>query len=224
MKICGLDLSMNSSGLVSLELDNNLNIISSYYLGFTTVKKVSVNDPKILLYDRKDTDRYAISHWMTSKMLSFISGSSYIATEGYAYGASGNTFDIGEFCGFVKMSAYANNHSLRIYDPTSIKKYATGKGTADKISMFDAFTSHNNIKPDISKLPQPTKGSGASPTSDIVDAYWIAELLRVELQLRKGLIRLNSLSEDKISIFNRVTKSNPQNILDTDFLKQKTIS
>jgi hypothetical protein len=222
MKICGLDLSMNSSGLVSFELDEQLNVVAADYLGFTTVKKVASADSKIEFYTKKDTDRYATSIWMTQKMLSFISGSSYLATEGYAYGASGNTFDIGEFCGFVKMNAYKEGIPLRVYDITSIKKFATDKGTADKISMYDAFmkTPHANM---ISKLPVPTKGSGVGPTSDICDSYWISELLRTELRLRKGLIRLQDLSEEKISIFNRVTKAAPENILDTPFLQKEIV-
>jgi hypothetical protein len=68
-------------------------------------------------------------------------------------------------------------------------------------------------------LPTPNKSSGVSPTSDIVDAYFISILLLLEIKLRKGIIQLRNLSEEEISIFNRCTKSNPVNILDRSFLK-----
>ena len=44
------------------------------------------------------------------------------------------------------------------------------------------------------------------------------KLLHTELTLRKGFVILKELSDEKISIFNRVTKNQPQNLLDTDFI------
>ena len=67
MKICGLDLSMNGSGLVSFELDANLDIISTDYLGFIQVKKHASKN--IIHYRKKDFDhRYHISDMMTEKI------------------------------------------------------------------------------------------------------------------------------------------------------------
>lgn len=220
MKICGFDLSMNSSGIVKLELDDNLEIISTDYLGFTQVKK---HESDKVSYFKKDSFgcRYDITNWMIEKIQEFGKDCEYIAIEDYAYGANGTVFDIAEFGGSVKMMVFNSKKNMRLYDPGSIKKFATGKGNVDKISMWKAFESSSEVKPDIKSLPEPTTGKGISPTSDIIDAYWIARLLRDELRLRKGIISLRELSEEKISIFNRVSKSQPQNLLDTEFILKK---
>ena len=52
-----------------------------------------------------------------------------------------------------------------------MKKFATGKGSSDKWGMMEAFEKktgyniHNEITPD--------KETGTSPSSDIVDSFWI---------------------------------------------------
>lgn len=217
MKICGLDLSMNSSGLVSLTLDDNLDIIETKHEGFCSVKKHESED--IHLFRKKDyNNRYEMNEEASDIIKSFCKGADYIAIEDYAFGASGNLVDIGEFIGYVKMELMKDQHKLRLYDPNSIKKFATGKGNSDKITMYQSFVKNSEIKPDINVLPVPNKASGVSPTSDIVDAYYIAKLLQQELKLRLGIVQLRSLSEDTITIFNRVSKANPENILVRDFV------
>lgn len=217
MIIVGADLSMNGSGLVKLYLDDDLKVYKTDRMGFCSVKKYESDG--IYLYRKKDfKHRYNATKWMLEKIKDFVSPANYIAIEDYAFGASGNNFDIGEFIGQIKYMVFANDIPMRLYDPNSIKKFATGKGNADKISMYDSFINVNDIKPDIKGLPIPNKGSGVTPTSDIIDAYWIAMLLRQELSLRKGIDILRDLDENLISIFNRVTKSNPVNILDQDFI------
>jgi len=219
MKICGADLSMNGSGLVSFELDDNFDIIKTEYLGFVQVKKHESKN--VIHYKKKDYEsRYHISTMMLEKIKEFVKDSDYVAIEDYAFGAKGNTFDIGEFIGQIKMSLFESNFKMRLYDPNSIKKFATGKGNSDKISMYLSFKKDTEVKPDLSSYPVPNKGGGVSPTSDIVDAYYIARLLRVEVMLRKGFVKTSELTEEEISIFNRVTKSRPTNLLDTDFLKK----
>lgn len=105
-----------------------------------------------------------------------------------------------------------------MYDIPSIKMFATGKGTADKISMYQSYLKIINKKFDISNLPIVDNGKGISPTSDIIDAFWICELLRKELRLRKGLDVLNKESEEVIHIFNRTTKHCPENLLSSQFI------
>jgi len=73
-------------------------------------------------------------------------------------------------------------------------------------------------KIDLSFLPMVSENKNGNPKDNIIDAWWIAKLLLTELRLRRGLVMLKDLSEDAIKIFNRVTKSNPTNILATDFL------
>jgi Holliday junction resolvasome RuvABC endonuclease subunit len=218
IKIVGLDLSMNGSGLVKLTLDNNYDVIKTECEAFCSVKKHSSDI--VHLFKKKDYDnRQQINLWMRNKIMAFVSDADYAAIEDYAFGAKGAVFDIGEFVGFIKMNLFEKGIPFRLYDPNSIKKYGTGKGNADKITMYDKYMDFKGMKMDIKAMPIPNKGSGVSPTSDVVDAFWIAKLLQLEIQLRKGVITLQSLSEDDISIFNRVTKSLPTNILSRDFIK-----
>lgn len=218
MIIVGLDLSMNGSGLVKLTLDDNLEVIKAECEAFCSVKKHSSDI--VHLFKKKDYDnRQSINIWMRDKILKFVKDADYAAIEDYAFGAKGAVFDIGEFVGYIKMNLFEKKIPFRLYDPNSIKKYGTGKGNADKITMYDKFMDYNETKIDIKAMPVPNKGSGVTPTSDVVDAFWIAKLLQLELQLRKGFKTLQGLSEDDISIFNRVTKARPESILSTDFIK-----
>jgi len=224
MVIVGIDPSMNSSGLVKFVLDDDLNIVDNDYMGFCSVKR-NADDIKVHYYNKKEYgNRYDLTLWMSEKIFSFVEGADYVSMEDYAYGANGIVFDIGEFVGYLKMGIYKMGIPLRLYDPLSNKKFATGHGDADKISMYDAFekrkTQSKRDTLDLNHLPEPNKSSGVSPTSDIVDAYFLCSLLRKELMLRKGIITLKDLPENEIAIFNRVTKNRPVNILDTEFLKK----
>ena len=220
MKIVGLDLSMNSSGLVSLILDDNLDIIETKYEGFCSVKKHESKE--VHLFRKKDyNNRYEMNDEATTIIKKFCENADYIAIEDYAFGASGNLVDIGEFIGYVKTVLLKEQYKIRLYDPNSIKKYATDDGRSDKISMYQYYNKCTDLKPEIKTFPAPTKASGISPTSDIIDAYWIAHLLKTELKLRHGIVDLSSLGVKKIEIFNRVTKAHPENILVTDFLTIK---
>ena len=219
MIISGIDPSMSSTGIVKFYLDENLNIVNTDYMGFCQVKK-NADDVNVFHYNKKDyRNRYDITLWMSDKIFNFIKDSDYISMEDYAYGANGVVFDIGEFVGYIKMGIYKRGIPLRLYDPLSNKKFATKHGDSDKISMYNSFCNLKEQKPNLDHLPEPNKSSGVSPTSDIVDAYFLCDLLRTELQLRKGIITLKDLPEHKIEIFNRVTKNRPVNILSTDFLE-----
>lgn len=214
MVIVGLDLSLNGSGCVKMELDDELNIINRDYLGFTQVKKNSSKN--VLFYSKKDFRNYfEQNEWMKNNILYFCKDAEYCAVEDYAFSALGRITFLAEFEGLVKYSLYMNDKKLRLYDIASIKMFACNNGTATKEDMIDKYYSEHS---DILKLNYLPKYK--SPKEDICDAFWICNLLLMELKLRKGLISLKSLTEKQIQIFNRTTKSSPQNILSTDFLER----
>ena len=72
-------------------------------------------------------------------------GCEQIALEGYAYGAQGRIFHIAENTGVLKYKIYQQSIPLTIFTPSEIKKFATGKGNADKEKMYDSFISETNI-------------------------------------------------------------------------------
>lgn len=229
MIIVGVDVSLQSSGMVKADLGNDLDIRMISWLGFTTVKKLyNVNKENLLFYKPFSVylDR---SIWMRDKILNnlyneFDHPPTHVAIEDYAYNdVTGMTFHIGGFTEILKLEIYLRRAKIRLYDITLIKKFATTRGNADKISMYDAFMKIPlKDRIDISTLPPVSNPKGTSPTSDIIDAYFIMKLLQLELKLRRGIITLRELTEDQIWVFNRVTKTSKENILTRDFLERPT--
>lgn len=221
MRIAGLDLSINSPGAYVLELDENLEVTASDFRGVTDVKK-NVSE-RVSFLDKKSFGNYIDKDlWVASQIISLVSSCDYAAIEGPAYGATGRLFEIAQATCSVKYPLYSLGVALRVYDPLSIKIFATGDGGANKIEMFQRFL---EVKGEETfremGLPVVNKEKGVSPTSDIIDAFWIAHLLLTELKLRRGLIELKGMPEKMIKVFNRVTKAYPENILSTNFLEKK---
>lgn len=225
MFIVGIDYSVNSPGVVKLYLDENLNVVNLKYLGFSDIQKVVKVDDNILFYHPKNSfkNNFDKCIWMRDNIFNFCKESfsndfllpDYIAIEGYAMNAQGLVFDIAESTMCTKLSIYEHNIPLRIYDPNSIKKFATSHGNSGKVEMIESFNKFAGMKPDLSKLPE-----YKSPQEDIIDAFWVVKLLQLELKLRYGLTLLKDLPLHHIEIFNRVTKKNKENLLVQSFIQK----
>lgn len=96
--------------------------------------------------------------------------------EGYSMGSKGQVFHIGEATGLLKHFIWMRGILHSELPPTTVKKWATGKGNADKHDMAEKFISdHTGIdifghfgkeySRDMKKIP--------SPISDMIDAYWM---------------------------------------------------
>ncbi len=59
-----------------------------------------------------------------------------VAIEGYAYGAKGAYFNLGEVGGVIRLAAQQTSSPLIQVPPTVLKKYITGKGTSPKDIMI----------------------------------------------------------------------------------------
>ena len=94
--------------------------------------------------------------------------------EGYSFGSKGQAvFQIAENCGILKYRLQMSPTIL--YDtvvPSVVKKYASGKGNADKQLMYDSFKEHT--KQDLLKMFD--MGKLNNPVTDIVDSYYIAKV------------------------------------------------
>lgn len=182
MKILGIDYSITSPAMCFGGLGSDFEDLR--FFAFTrTMKKAfypkSFENVTLIEYPEwsSSEERYEkISDILLSGVTDPLTGlKSYdiVAFEGYAYGGSGNVFDIAEATSVMKMKFYRNGNLITTHAPTEIKKYATGKGNANKIAMLDAFIEKTGklewkerfgmTKPD--KIP--------SPLSDLVDAYWV---------------------------------------------------
>lgn len=91
--------------------------------------------------------------------------------EDYSFGSTGMVFNIAENLGLLKHKLYKSNIPFKLYPPTTIKKYATGKGNADKNLMYDFFIKDTGIE--LTKHLCFDKVRIDSPISDIVDCYFI---------------------------------------------------
>lgn len=89
--------------------------------------------------------------------------------EGYAMGAKGQIFQIGECAGLLKHKLWERDHKITLIAPTVIKRFATGSGSADKIKMAEAFK--NQTKVDLAPI---FGRPGTSPSSDIIDSFFLA--------------------------------------------------
>lgn len=102
-----------------------------------------------------------------------------VTIEDYAFAATGRVFHIGENTGILKYFLDEMLFDIHPVPPTVIKKFATGKGNADKAKMTAAFL---NIYPAARSwipmfFPRFKNGSSPakSPLADLADAYWIAK-------------------------------------------------
>ena len=132
-----------------------------------------------------------------------------IGLEDYAMAASQGAHQIGEVSGVVRLRLYRNRFCyVRLWDPLTLKLYATGCGDADKDSIRNAIRERWGVE-----FP----GSG-SHEDDLMDAYALARMTLLEADVRTGRVSLQHLLDQERRIFLRVTKSHPINVLERPYL------
>ena len=94
--------------------------------------------------------------------------------EGYSYSSTGKVFHIAENTAVLKYLMWDEELDFEIVPPTVIKKFATGKGNANKEKMYEAFCKENPSV-DLRSQLTPRSSNVISPVSDVVDAYFIAK-------------------------------------------------
>lgn len=127
-----------------------------------------------------DQQRYEnIASWVTGILSNFDKKEISILIEDYSFGSKGRVFNLAENCGILKYVLYKQGYKFFTVPPTVIKKYATGKGNATKEKMYEAFvrdTQGDLPFTDLHNIISPTTKLG-SPTTDIVDAWYIARYM-----------------------------------------------
>ena len=115
----------------------------------------------------------ALSSWV----MLLIQGCSEVFIEGYAFATSAQAGvrSIAENTGLLKHKMWKQKMSFKTYPPTVIKKFATGKGNANKELMYDAFVGELLTPTDLKERLTPRAKKVINPISDIVDAYFIAK-------------------------------------------------
>ncbi len=106
-----------------------------------------------------------------------VQGCEEVFLEGYAFATSAQAGvrSIAENTGLLKHKMWKNKITFKTYPPTVIKKFATGKGNANKEVMYEAFCDELLTPTDLKELLTPKATKVKNPISDIVDAYFIAK-------------------------------------------------
>lgn len=170
--VVGIDYSMSSPSICvhtgkTWSLDN-----CKFY--FLTHKKKCVIQSKQFFgdyqsdFDTQETRFAKLAEWAINK----IPNKSKVFIEGYAYASKGVVFHIGENTGVLKHKLWNSNINFSEFSPPSIKKFATGKGNANKMLMYESFVTETQF--DISSIINCNKGD--SPMSDIIDSYYVSKL------------------------------------------------
>lgn len=92
--------------------------------------------------------------------------------EDYSMGSKGRVFHIAENTGVLKYRFFQFHIPFTTVPPTVIKKFATGKGNADKARMQEVFESESTIR--LKEELNMTEKQW-NPSSDIIDSYYICK-------------------------------------------------
>lgn len=172
-KILGIDFSLTSPAYTILEG----NQVTSYCL--SSVKQpieITVNNFNIYIYPIKKyfTSTFDRMEYLSNFTVDIAKNCDITALEDYSYGSKGLVFSIAEITGFVKYNLWKINKNPRLLAPAVIKRWATGKGNANKEKMKESFIEKTGIELDNLCQLNKLKTLG-SPISDIVDSFYIAD-------------------------------------------------
>ena len=184
MRIAGVDFSLTSPAICVWKETNdnrqfNFDVCDVYYLEDAQRLKRAAQHEILNLhtetYPEWETEEQRhdlLSDWA----MSILSGCQ-VFIEGYAFATSGKSHvrSVAENTGLLKYKMHKVRQNFFSVPPSKIKKYATGKGNANKDLMYDAFSKESNTPPDLQKILRPKSNKLTNPTTDIVDSYWICK-------------------------------------------------
>jgi len=179
MIVAGIDYSLSCPAICVYDSsEGEFNFKNSHFYfrsnlaRFDKFKKENVHGENHKTYDC-DMDRYDdIADWALSIMVD--KGVKKAFLEGYSYGSTGRVFHIAENTAILKYNLWDSKIIVDIVPPTTIKKFATGKGNSNKQKMHDSFV-EENPSADLCSFLTPRSSNIISPVSDIVDAYFITK-------------------------------------------------
>ena len=185
-KIFGIDFSLTSPAVCVIHpYDVDIPFVPLSQCEFNyfarTTRQATVTHPSFHPHTyppyQDDLGRFqSLAEWVVECVGDCKSG----AIEGYAFAANGQITRIAESTGILKFLLHQKDIALDAYAPSQIKKFATGKGRADKDQMgFSFATIHGNGDVPLAIEQLLHCRLDASPCSDIVDAYFIASLNRI---------------------------------------------
>lgn len=170
MRVIGIDYSLTSPCVCVFEGDSfSYSNCKFYYLTDNKKYNIDVDNIHGDLHNDYSSDQHRYFN-ITQWVMDLIEEQDVVYIEGYSMGSKGMVFNIAENTGLLKHYLWKNKIECNIVPPTVIKKYATGKGNANKQDLQDVFeqSTHVYIK---KKLMMTDKQW--NPSSDIIDSYFI---------------------------------------------------
>jgi len=171
----GIDYSMTSPALCVYNTDSGefkFDNCTFYFL--TQSKKYEIDTENIhgMLFEYDDEmQRYdIISSYFLDRIMENEVDKVYM--EDYSMGSKGRVFHIAENTGVLKYRMWSFGIPFQTIPPTVIKKFASGKGSANKERMQEVFEEQNEVK--LKQLFNMTDKQW-NPSSDLIDAYYICK-------------------------------------------------
>ena len=172
MRIVGVDYSLSSPCICICDSDKfSFSACKFYFLTDTKKYNIDMDNIQGDLHDPYFSNEerfYNITSWVLTKLKE----GDIIYLEGYSMGSTGMVFNIAENAGLLKHYLWKRKHTYNIIAPTVIKKFATGKGNANKQMLQDCFEQETNYY--IKKKLMMTDKQW-NPSSDIIDSYFICK-------------------------------------------------
>lgn len=177
MYFVGIDYSITSPSVTLLDSSGNATshflsskkkLIGHHHTKHAQFQLVGHEYPD---WETDEQRHRALSRWALSLLPD---DSVQIWIEGYSFGSTGSRlFQVAENTGCLKQTLHTSNYAFDVVPPTAVKKFATGKGNANKALMISTFKENTNI--DIPLILGLKDNYDGSPVSDIVDSYFIAK-------------------------------------------------
>lgn len=174
--IVGVDYSFTSPSLCFHEGDQwSFKNCVFYYMTPKSKFLVYTDQVRGSLYEDYQTQQQRfdnLSNWALNHMMTH--GAKTVGLEGYSYGSIGSRlFEIGENSGLLKHKMWASSIDFDVYAPTTIKKFACGKGNAPKDRLWESFLEETGLN--LFHLIGQEVGKSWNPVSDMVDAYYLCK-------------------------------------------------
>ena len=184
-KIAGIDYSLTSPAICVYKDEND----GHFDFDKCVVHYLSNNESQQQLASRSGLDNLKVEpypEWQSEEerheklatwAYNLVQGCEEVFLEGYAFATSvqAGVRSIAENTGLLKHKMWKNKITFKTYPPTVIKKFATGKGNANKELMYEAFKYELLTPNDLKEQLTPRAMKITNPISDIVDSYFIAK-------------------------------------------------
>jgi len=185
--VAGIDYSIRCPAICVIQSESTLlnvfrpfNECHFYYLSSTNshvIQTDNIHGNSLALWATQTNRFQSIAQWALNVLHCYQVNS--VGIEGYAFGARGRAlFDLAENTGLLKWVLHQNAIPYDIHAPTKVKRFGTGVGNADKDYMAQAFEERTGVNLNALFGRKRDRGS-KSPVNDLVDAYFIACLQRM---------------------------------------------